>query len=174
VHFTDVRYALRGLWLSKGFAVVAILCLGFGIGLNTTIFSIVDGVLLKSFPYANPDELRVLGTQNQKQDSYNNWVSYPDLKDWKAASTSFAGIGLVAFRTFTISDSGGEPERYPAALVSWDLFPMLGIQPIKGQMFTPDQDAVEAALSARSADRRPQDPRERGAGRDHRRDAGAL
>ena len=136
----DIRYALRGLWLSKGFATTAILCLAFGIGLNTTIFSIVDGVLLKPFPYADPDRLRVLGLQNPKQDSYNDWVSYADLKDWKAASTSFEGIGAFAFRAFTISDSGGEPERYQAALVSWDLFPILGVQPIKGQMFTPDQD----------------------------------
>jgi putative ABC transport system permease protein len=137
---TDIRYALRRLWLSKGFATVAILCLAFGIGLNTTIFSIVDGVLLKPFPYADPDRLRVLGLQNVKQETYDNWVAYPDLKDWKAASTSFESIAIVAFRTSTVSDSGGEPARYPAALVSWDLFPMLGIQPIQGRMFTPDQD----------------------------------
>ena len=57
----DIRYALRGLWHSKGFAIVAILCLGFGIGVNTTIFSIVDGVLLKPFPYADPERLVSIG-----------------------------------------------------------------------------------------------------------------
>ena len=51
------RYALRSLWHSKGFALVAILCLGFGIGVNSTIFSIVDGVLLKPYPYTDPDRL---------------------------------------------------------------------------------------------------------------------
>jgi hypothetical protein len=64
---TDIRYALRGLWLSKGFATTAILCLAFGIGLNTMIFSIVDGVLLKPFPYAHADRLRVLGLDNVPQ-----------------------------------------------------------------------------------------------------------
>ena len=137
---TDVRYALRGLWLSKGFATVAILCLAFGIGLNTTIFSIVDGVLLKPFPYAHADRLRVLGLDNVSLKSYRDWVSYADLKDWKAASSSFEYIASVGFRSFTISDGAGEPERYQGAIVSWDLFPMLGVQPILGQGFTPEQD----------------------------------
>ena len=61
VLFQDVRYALRSLWHSKAFATVAILCLGFGIGLNTTIFSIIDGVLLKPYPYSDPDRIVVLG-----------------------------------------------------------------------------------------------------------------
>ena len=136
---SDVRFALRGLRVSKGFATVAILCLAFGIGLNTTIFSIVDGVLLKPFPYLDPDRLRVLGMRNQPQGVERDWVSYLDLKDWREASTSVSGIGAVAFRSFTVSD-GGEPERYPGALVSWDLFPILGVRPIQGQWFTADQD----------------------------------
>jgi predicted permease len=136
---TDIRYALRGLWLSKGFATVAILCLGFGIGLNTTIFSIVDGILLKPYPYADADRLRLLGLDNPKQESYNDWVSYLDIQDWKASATSFEAITPIAFRTFTILD-GGEPERYPGALVSWDLFPTLGIHPVAGQGFTAAHD----------------------------------
>ena len=64
----DVRYALRRLWHSKGFAIVAVLCLGFGIGVNTTIFSIVDGVLLKPFPYADPDRLIAIGTAEDPND----------------------------------------------------------------------------------------------------------
>ena len=63
----DVRYAIRSLWQSKGFAAVAILCLGFGIGLNTTIFSIVDGVLLQPYPYTDPDRILVLGAKNQRR-----------------------------------------------------------------------------------------------------------
>ena len=142
---SDIRFALRGLWLSKGFATVAILCLAFGIGLNTTIFSVVDGVLLKPYPYAEPDRLRILGMENKPQKAEREWVSYLDLKDWKAATQLFENITALAFRSFTISDTGGEPERYQGALVSWDLFPMLGIQPIQGQMFTADHDQPGAA-----------------------------
>ena len=137
---SDIRFALRGLWLSKGFAATAILCLAFGIGLSTTIFSIVDGVLLKPYPYGDPDRLRVVGMENKPQKLEREWVSYLDLKDWKAATQLFDNLSAVAFRSFTISDGGGEPERYQGALVSWDLFPMLGIHPIHGQGFTADQD----------------------------------
>ncbi|HTJ94937.1 MAG TPA: hypothetical protein VL424_17735, partial [Pararobbsia sp.] len=62
----DIRYALRTLLRSKGFATVAILCLGFGIGLNATIFSVVDGVLLKPYPYTDPDRILVVGEQKPK------------------------------------------------------------------------------------------------------------
>ena len=55
--FQDIRYAVRSLWHSKGFAAVAIVCLGLGIGLNTTIFSIVDGVMLQPYPYDDPDRI---------------------------------------------------------------------------------------------------------------------
>ena len=58
----DIRYAIRSLVRSKGFTTAAVLCLGFGIGLNATIFSIMDGVLLKPYPYADPDRLLVVGT----------------------------------------------------------------------------------------------------------------
>jgi putative ABC transport system permease protein len=68
----DIRYAARSLWKSKGFATVAILCVGFGIGLNTTIFSIVDGVLLQPYPYPDPDRILVLGEQNRKADDLHH------------------------------------------------------------------------------------------------------
>jgi hypothetical protein len=77
----DIRYAVRNLWHSKGFATVAILCLGFGIGLNATIFSVIDGVLLKPYPYTDPDRILVVGEQNQRTDSQSG-LSYLDMRDW--------------------------------------------------------------------------------------------
>ena len=109
--FHDVRYALRGLWLSKGFATVAVLCLGFGIGLNTTIFSIVDGVLLKPFPYSDPERLVSIMMTNQKAGIGQANVSYLDLKDWKEASHAFQAIAGTQGRSFALSDSAGEPAR---------------------------------------------------------------
>jgi putative ABC transport system permease protein len=135
----DIRYALRTLWRSKGFATVAILCLGLGIGLNTTIFSIVDGVLLKPFPYHDPERLVVLGTRNLKRDEEAS-VSYADLRDWKEANSSFTTIAGVGYASLTISDGAGEPERYFGARISWDLFPMLGVAPILGRGFTASED----------------------------------
>jgi putative ABC transport system permease protein len=135
----DIRYALRNLWHSKGFATVALLCLGFGIGLNATIFSVIDGVLLKPYPYTDPDRLLVVGEQNQRTDSQSG-LSYLDMRDWKEANSVFTTIAGVAGRSLTISDRGGEPERYLGAAVSWDLFPLLGTSPILGKGFTVEDD----------------------------------
>ena len=140
VFFQDFRYALRGLWLSKGFATIAILCLGFGIGLNTTIFSIVDGVLLKPFPYADPDRLVSVMTTNQKAGIGQANVSYLDLKDWKEGTRAFESIAGSQGRSFALSDGAGDPARYVGGAVTWDLFPTLGIAPILGHGFTADDD----------------------------------
>ena len=117
----DLRYAVRSLWHSKGFATVAILCLGFGIGLNTAIFSIVDGVVLKPYPYTDPDRIVVLGEQNQKSGDEAG-LSFLDMRDWKEASSSFTTIA-GSHTSLTIADGAGEPERLLGALISWDLFP---------------------------------------------------
>ena len=105
----DIRYAVRSLWNSKGFATVAILCLGFGIGLNATIFSVIDGVLLKPYPYTDPDRILVFGAQNQRTDDQSG-LSYLDMRDWKEANSVFTTIAAVTGRTLTIADRGGEPE----------------------------------------------------------------
>lgn len=137
--FQDIRHALRNLWHSKGFATVAILCLGFGIGLNATIFSLIDGVLLKPYPYTDPDRILVLGEQNKRADNRAG-LSYLDMRDWKEANSVFTTIAGSAGRNLTISDRGGEPERYLGAGISWDLFPLLGTSPILGRGFTAEDD----------------------------------
>ena len=141
--FRDLRYAMRGLWHARGFAAVAIVCLGIGIGLNTTIFSVVDGVLLQPYPYHDPDRLFVLGTRNE-QGGQQAGLSLPDLRDWKEASSSFDTIAGAQGRAMAVSDAGGEPERYLGALISWDLFPMLGTAPVLGRTFTREEDLPNA------------------------------
>jgi putative ABC transport system permease protein len=143
VIFQDTRYALRSLWRSKAFAAVAIVCLGLGIGLNTTIFSIVDGVLLQPYPYTDPDRILVLGTQNQRRDEEAG-LSYLDLRDWREAATSFTTIAGSMGVSLTVSDGAGEPERHLGARISWDLFPMLGTSPILGRGFTAADDQPNA------------------------------
>ena len=146
--FWDIRYALRGLWHSKGFALTAIACLALGIGLNTTIFSIVDGVLLKPLPFRDPDRLMVLGERNPKSDSQAG-VSYPDLLDWRAASTTLSAIEVASGRSLNLSDDGeGETERLVGAAVSWNLFPELGVAPILGRQFNAADDRPGAARVA--------------------------
>jgi putative ABC transport system permease protein len=140
----DVRYAIRQLWQSKGFTVVAALCLGLGIGLNTTIFSIVDGVLLKPFPYAEPDRLMPVMAVNDRLGVTGSGLSYADLRDFRAATSQFVSFGASQGRSLTVSD-GGEPERYSGAIVSWDLFPTLGLAPVAGRGFSADDDRPGAS-----------------------------
>jgi len=140
----DVRYAIRSLWHSKGFATVAVLCLAFGVGLNTTIFSIIDGVLLRPYPYTDPDRILVLGEQNQRAGDEAG-LSFLDLKDWKEASSLLTTIAATQGRALTVSDGAGESERHLGAAISWDLFSLLGTSPILGRGFTADDDQPNAA-----------------------------
>src|SRR5262245_58687190 len=140
----DVRYALRNLSRSKGFATVAILCLGFGIGLNATIFSLIDGVLLKPYPYTDPDRILVVGEQKPKTNDEAG-LSYLDMRDWNETNSVFSTIAAVSGRSLTISDGRGEPERYLGAGISWDLFPLLGTHPIRGRDFNAQDDREGAA-----------------------------
>ena len=135
----DIRYALRSLWRSKGFATVAILCLGFGIGLNATIFSLIDGVLLKPYPYTDPDRILVVGEQKSHGNDRAG-LSYLDMRDWNEANSVFTTIAAASGRSMTLADDSGEPERYLGAGVSWNLFPLLGTHPIRGRDFGPDDD----------------------------------
>ena len=138
----DVRYAVRALWNSKPFAIVAILCLGFGIGLNTTIFSIVDGVLLKPYPYTDPDRILIVGSRNER--AGESGLSFLDMRDMKEATAAFSTIAGVRFSAMTVADGGGEPERLSGAAISWDLFPLLGTSPVLGRGFSADDDKPNA------------------------------
>jgi len=139
----DIRYAIRRLWQTKGFATVALVCLGFGFGVNTTIFSIIDGVLLQPYPYTHPDRLLVLGERNVRTASESG-LSFLDLRDWKEATSAFTTIAATQGQVFTVSDDLGEPERAAGAGISWDLFPMLGISPMLGRGFTTVDDQANA------------------------------
>ena len=140
----EVRYAVRSLWHSKGFALVGIVCLGLGIGINTAIFSIIDGVLLKPYPYEDPERIVVLESVKQK-DGAEAGVSIADLRDWRTSTKSFTTIAGSVYASLTVLDGAGEPERYNGARVSWDLFRMLGVRPILGRDFLESDDQPNAA-----------------------------
>jgi predicted permease len=126
---------------AKGFAAAAIVCLGLGIGLNTTIFSIVDGVMLKPYPFYEPDRLRVVRTV---RDDEGGGMSLKDLQDWKAAASTLAAMAAVTGRSSTVVDGAGEPQRYAAGQTSWELFRLLGIQPLLGRDFDESDDQPNA------------------------------
>jgi putative ABC transport system permease protein len=139
----EIRYAVRSLLKTTGFTIVGVLCLGLGIGLNTAIFSILDGVLLKPYPYEDPDRIVSLETWRQRDEARDR-VSIPDLRDWKAATTSFTRIAGLVEGSITITDGAAEPERYNGARVSWDLFRLLGVRPVLGRDFLESDDQPNA------------------------------
>jgi putative ABC transport system permease protein len=135
----DIRYALRTLVKDRAVSAIVVACLALGIGVNATLFSVVDGVLLQPLPFASPERLVRLTETLERRNLRRNPVSYPDLRDWKEAATSFQSIGAMTARSLAIAD-GGEPERLLGAAISSDMFPTLGVPAAVGRLFGPQDD----------------------------------
>lgn len=137
----DFRYALRALARNPGYAAVVILILAVGIGANTAMFGIVDGVLLRALPFHDPEQLYAV--QESVPKFANLAPDFPvnamHFEEWRRRWTSAEQISLIDARTFNLT-SGGEPERVNAARVSANLFPMLGVQPQVGRGFLEEED----------------------------------
>ncbi len=143
--FQDVRYALRSLRRTPMVTILAVLCLAIGIGVNTTIFSVVDAAFLSPFGFDEQDRLVVVNDRRIKGDEDDGaGVSYANLKDLDGAVSSLAGMAAVTDRSLTLSD-GDEPQRYQGATVTWDLFSLLGVDPSLGRHFREDEDQAGAA-----------------------------
>ncbi|HKV48502.1 MAG TPA: ABC transporter permease [Candidatus Acidoferrales bacterium] len=138
----DIRYAVRILAKAPGFTIIAIVTLALGIGANTALFSVVDGVLLNPLPYTQPDRLVAVYTHTR---TFNrSSISYPNFLDWVCDNRSFSG--LAAFRSDDMNMTGlGEPERLKTEMVSANFFSVLGVKPVTGRTFFPQEDQVGAA-----------------------------
>jgi len=134
----DVRYALRTLLRSRMFAAIAVACLALGIGVNTTIFSVVNAILLRPFDFREPERLVVLEELNT-QNGGRSGVAWPNLVDWRAQSTAFSDMAAVQGRSLTLANVD-EPERLEGSAITWNLFPMLGVSPAVGRLMRADED----------------------------------
>jgi putative ABC transport system permease protein len=137
--FRDVRYAIRSLVLDRGVSGIVILCLALGIGVNATLFSLVDGILIQPLPYLEPDRLFILSQTFERGGIRDAGVSYQDLRDIEERATTFEQIAAMTSRTIALSDRD-EPERFQGAAISWDLFPVLGVPPVLGRHLRADDD----------------------------------
>ena len=137
----DIRYGLRILSRYPGFAVVAIVTLALGIGANTSLFSIVHGVLLKPMPYENPEQLvDVYWTTPTDQ----KWpFSYPDFLDIQKQNHSFAEMTAYFLKYYSLVGLG-DPERIKGEMVSAEFFPLLNIKPVLGRTFLHEEDKLGA------------------------------
>jgi putative ABC transport system permease protein len=136
----DVRYAVRSLLQNRGFTAIAVACLALGIGVNSTIFSVVDGVILRPYPYPDADQIVVINGTNQKEGITRGSVSYADFKDFRDSASTIQTMAGFTARSLTISDGAGDPERFLGSPVSWTLFHLLGTPPVQGRNFAADDD----------------------------------
>ena len=146
----DVRFGLRVLSKSSGFAAIAILTLALGIGANTALFSVVNGVLLNPLPFPNPDEL--LAVYSKTSSFGQSSISYPNFLDWHKDNTSFSSLGAFRSESYNLTGSG-EPERLNCQMVSAEFLPALGIPLPLGRNFRPEEDQAGAAPVALVGDR---------------------
>ena len=142
----DARYALRGLRLNPGFAVSAILSLALGIGASVSIYTVADSLLLRPLPYPDASRLVMLWENNVRHGFAHNVVSPGNYFDWKKQSTSFEDIG--GFTDFhLVFGDGRRAEEMNAQMVSSEVLPLLRAQPVRGRLFTREEDAADARLA---------------------------
>jgi putative ABC transport system permease protein len=137
----DLRLALRNLGRSPGYAAVAVLTLALGVAAATTMYSVVQGVLLRPLAFAQPDRL-VDVAETMQPGSWHGAVSTPDMADWLRQSRSFAALGgYTTWPGFSLA-SGDRPERIPGVRIAPALFASLGARPLVGRLFLDDEAAA--------------------------------
>src|SRR5688572_30122348 len=136
----DLVYSVRMLLKRPSLTIVAIVAIGLGIGANTAIFSVVNTVLLRPLPFEQPERLVRVSTEqrNQALDGRGAF-SVADLLDIQTRSSTLEYVATYQ-RSGTIATEGGEPERLLGAAVSADYFPLFGVKPILGRVFTHEED----------------------------------
>lgn len=138
----DTRYGLRMLAKNPGFTAIAVLTLALGIGANTALFSVVDGVLLNPLPYDQPE--RLVALYSRTPEFTHSSISYPNFLDWQRDTRSFSA--LAAFRGDNMNLTGmGDAERLKTEMVSATFFPVLGVKPVLGRVFSEDEDKLGGA-----------------------------
>ena len=139
----DLKFGVRMLRKQPGFTLLAVLTLALGIGANTAIFSIVNGVLLKPLPYPEPERLVMLWEHNPQKGMEQESVTPPDFDDWQAQQKVFEHLAFWTGDTdFNLVQAGGS-EKIRASYISANLFPALGVQPLEGRAFLPEEDRKE-------------------------------
>jgi predicted permease len=138
----DVKYSFRRLVKDPSFTLIAVATLAMGIGVNTAVFSVVNGILLNPLPYPEPD--RLVALYSRTADTPKDSSSYPNFLDWVRNNRSFSD--LAAFRPDDLNLIGsGQPERVSAEMISTSFFRLLGVQPILGRSFFDADDQLGAA-----------------------------
>ncbi|PYS68651.1 MAG: ABC transporter permease, partial [Acidobacteria bacterium] len=133
----DLRYGIRSLLKHPGFTVIAVITLALGIGVDTAIFSLVNTVLLRALPFQNPERL-VSINKSATSEGLPGIAAFEYLA-WREKNSTFEDIGAYSSDNYNLTGNGG-PERISAAGVSASFFTTLGVSPIRGRVFVPEED----------------------------------
>jgi len=146
----DLRFGIRALWKHPAFAIIAVLTLALGIGANTAIFSVVEGVVLAPLPYPQPD--RLVMVLQSRPTLKQLGISYPDFQDWQRGARSFEQMAALNWRSYDLTGPG-TPEHLAGMEVSSGFFATLGVKPVLGHEFSPSEDRPNEALTVVISDR---------------------
>jgi putative ABC transport system permease protein len=139
----DIRYAWRTLLRSPGYTLMAVLTLGLGIGANTAIFTVINGVLLRPLPYADPGQIIHLGLTASRIGPDLVPFSVQEMNDYHSQSRLFSNLAEYHTMTFTLL-GGKVPERVATGVVSANYFDVLGVKPVLGRLITPTDETLTA------------------------------
>src|SRR5437870_2427942 len=131
----DLLFGARMLMKKPSFTFIAIITLALGIGANTAIFSVVNAVLLHALPYKDADKLVVVWERSQRNDQ--NVANPANFMDWREQNHVFTDMAAI-FDTSTLIVGDGEPVEVPSQLATTNLFSIIGVEPILGRTFSPD------------------------------------
>jgi putative ABC transport system permease protein len=140
----DLQFGLRMLRKNPGFSLVAILTLALGVGANTAIFSVVNAVLLNPFAYPEAERIMFLSSSRLSEPDSSNAISYPNFLDWQKQQTAFLHLAAARNRTFNLSGVA-EPVQVSGAIISPEAFPLLGVAPQLGRIFSEQDNQLYAA-----------------------------
>src|SRR5262245_10152586 len=140
---SDVRFAIRSIIKTPGFAFAFVLTLGLGIGANTAIFSVINGVLLRSLPYPDADRIMHLRQPAVRAGIENTNFSFAEVADYRAQATTIDELVEFGDWTFNVLQRG-DPHRATGGLVTANFFKILGMQPLLGRMLLPEDEGKSA------------------------------
>jgi hypothetical protein len=135
----DLRFAMRQLMKHPGFTAAAVLTLALGIGANTAIFGFVSAILIRPLPFKNPGQLVAIYESYAPSGARKVAVAPPVFSEWRKQSTLFEGLAARAFRAYILTGRG-EPQGLTAGQLSANIFPLLGVRPVLGRDFLPEEE----------------------------------
>jgi len=136
----DLRFALRMIGSHRWFSAAVVVTLALGIGVNTTVFTLLNAVLFKPVPIPRGERLVTVSCENLTKANGRTGVSYPDFREYRSQNRTFEGLEAANNDEVVLSENGNPPERVRSSRVSAGLFTMLRTPPLMGRGFSPEDD----------------------------------